>query len=254
MRKKGIESPDGLNINRGCGSTHPEQLARFVRDNRLDVGFAFDGDADRCIAVDERGEIVNGDHMLYLLAAEMKRRGELSGNAVVATVMSNLGLRRALATEGIGYEETQVGDRFVYEHMQEGGFAIGGEQSGHIILSKYATTGDGILTAIKVMEAMISAKQPLSALAAPMRMLPQALGNLRVKDKETAVSHPRVQEKIAQIKKALDEEGRILLRKSGTEPLVRVMVEGPSEEICNRYVACVRALMEELHLLEDQHE
>lgn len=244
-------TPDGLNINRGCGSTHPEQLARFVRDNRLDVGFAFDGDADRCIAVDERGEIVNGDHMLYLLAAEMKRRGELSGNAVVATVMSNLGLRRALTTEGIGYEETQVGDRFVYERMQEGGFAIGGEQSGHIILGKYATTGDGILTAIKVMEAMISTKLPLSALAAPMQMLPQALGNLRVKDKEAAVSHPRVQEKITEIKKALGEDGRILLRKSGTEPLVRVMAEGPSEELCRRYVGEVSALLKELDLLED---
>ena len=201
------DKPDGVNINRGCGSTHPEALARFVRENRLDVGFAFDGDCDRCIAVDERGEIVNGDHMLYLLAAEMKRRGELSGNAVVATVMSNLGLRRALSEAGIGYEETQVGDRYVYERMQEGGFAIGGEQSGHVILGKYATTGDGILTAIKVMEAMISAKMPLSALAAPMRMLPQALGNLRVRDKGAALSHPRVLALRLKLKRSLASEG-----------------------------------------------
>ena len=244
-------SPDGLNINRGCGSTHPEALSRFVRENRLDAGFAFDGDSDRCIAVDESGALVNGDHILYLLAVEMKRRGELRGNAVVATVMSNLGLRQALAREGIGYEETQVGDRFVYERMQEGGFAIGGEQSGHIILSKYATTGDGILTAIKIMEAMISSKMPLSSLAAPMKMLPQALCNLRVRDKEAAVSHPHVKEAFEKIEGALMGSGRILLRKSGTEPLVRVMVEATEQQICDRYVKEVASLFRTLGLTED---
>lgn len=244
-------SPDGLNINRGCGSTHPEALSRFVRENRLDAGFAFDGDSDRCIAVDESGTLVNGDHILYLLAVEMKRRGELRGNAVVATVMSNLGLRQALAREGIAYEETQVGDRFVYERMQEGGYAIGGEQSGHIILSKYATTGDGILTAIKVMEAMISSKMPLSALAAPMKMLPQSLCNLRVRDKDAAVSHPRVKEMLEKIEGALMGSGRILLRKSGTEPLVRVMVEAPEQPICDRYVKEVASLFRTLKLTED---
>lgn len=244
-------SPDGLNINRGCGSTHPEALSRFVRENRLDAGFAFDGDSDRCIAVDESGALINGDHILYLLATEMKRRGELRGNAVVATVMSNLGLRQALAREGIGYEETQVGDRFVYERMQEGGLAIGGEQSGHIILSKYATTGDGILTAIKIMEAMISSKMPLSSLAAPMKMLPQALCNLRVRDKEAAVSHPHVKEAFEKIEGALMGSGRILLRKSGTEPLVRVMVEATEQQICDRYVKEVASLFRTLGLTED---
>ncbi len=248
------DAPDGLNINRDCGSTHPEQLARFVRENRLDVGFAFDGDADRCIAVDERGEIVNGDHMLYLLAAEMKRRGELTGDAVVATVMSNLGLRRALAAAGIGYEETKVGDRYVYERMQSGGFSLGGEQSGHIILGKYATTGDGILTAVKVMETMISAKAPLSVLAAPMKMLPQALANLRVRDKDEALSHPCIKEEVAKIENELAGRGRILLRKSGTEPVLRIMVEAPCEEDCRRRVGRVAALMKELGLTEEEKE
>lgn len=244
-------SPDGLNINRDCGATHPEALSRFVRENHLDVGFAFDGDADRCIAVDEEGRIVNGDHILYLLATELKRRGELSKDAVVATVMSNLGLRLALERVGIGYEETQVGDRYVYERMQQGGFALGGEQSGHIILSKYATTGDGVLTAIKVMETMIETKLPLSALAAPMEMLPQALCNLRVPDQEAAVSHPRVKKAMQDIAAALAGRGRILLRKSGTEPVVRIMAEAPSEEECRAYVEEIAALLRELCPLEE---
>ena len=238
-------SPDGLNINRGAGSTHMEALAAFVRENRLDIGFAFDGDADRCLAVDENGEIANGDHILYILATQMKKKGELSNNTVVTTVMSNLGLYRALDRADIAYTQTQVGDRYVYECMQKNENCIGGEQSGHIILSKYATTGDGILTAIKVMEAVIAEKTPLGKLKEPIKMFPQALLNIPVTDKRRAVSNPRVQARLAEIERALGKEGRILLRESGTEPVVRVMVEADTQAVCDRYTGELARLIRE---------
>ena len=238
-------SPDGLNINRNAGSTHMEGLVRHVRENRLDVGFAFDGDADRCLAVDENGEVVNGDHILYILGSQLKKSGELTNNTVVTTVMSNMGLYRALREAGIGYVQTSVGDRYVYENMVETGNCIGGEQSGHIILSKYATTGDGILTAIKLMETMIGTKLPLSKLAEPVKMFPQVLKNLRVADKKAVREDEMVQQTLRQAAEELGESGRILLRESGTEPVVRVMAEAPSERICeekvNRVIDCIRS-------------
>ncbi len=228
-------SPDGLNINRNAGSTHIEVLSSYVKENGLDVGFAFDGDADRCIAVDERGEVINGDHILYVLAMQLKKSGELVNNTVVTTVMSNMGLYRALKNANIRYEQTTVGDRYVYENMQHTGNCVGGEQSGHIILSKYATTGDGILTAIKVMEAVVGEKLPLSKLAEAVQMLPQVTRNIRVADKDAVVLHPAIKETIADIERRLGDGGRILLRKSGTEPLIRVMVEAATEEECKEY-------------------
>ncbi|MBO5294430.1 MAG: phosphoglucosamine mutase [Clostridia bacterium] len=224
--------PDGLNINRDAGSTHIEGLCKFVRENRLDIGFAFDGDADRCIAVDENGQVVNGDHILYVLAQYLKQRGALENNTVVTTIMSNLGLYRALDEAGILYEQTTVGDRFIYENMQQNGHCLGGEQSGHIILSKFATTGDGILTAIKVMEAVISSKLTLSKLAEPVRMLPQVTKNVRVADKAAVRENAAVQKSLAAVAERLGNTGRVLLRESGTEPVVRVMVEAPTEGIC----------------------
>ena len=229
-------SPDGLNINRGVGSTHIESLARYVRENRLDVGFAFDGDADRCIAVDENGAVVNGDHIIYLLGTQLKRNGELVNNTVVTTVMSNLGLYHALDEEGIAYVQTKVGDRFVYENMQETGNCIGGEQSGHIILKKYATTGDGVLTAIKVMETMIDRKLPLSKLVSPVQMLPQVMKNLRVADKRAVREDEAIKAAVAQVSEALGNTGRILVRESGTEPVIRVMVEAPTVQVCETCV------------------
>lgn len=229
-------SPDGLNINRGVGSTHIESLARYVRENRLDVGFAFDGDADRCIAVDENGAVVNGDHIIYLLGTQLKRNGELVNNTVVTTVMSNLGLYHALDEEGIAYVQTKVGDRFVYENMQETGNCIGGEQSGHIILKKYATTGDGVLTAIKVMETMIDRKLPLSKLVSPVQMLPQVMKNLRVADKRAVREDEAVKAAVAQVSEELGNTGRILVRESGTEPVIRVMVEAPTVQVCETCV------------------
>ncbi len=237
--------PDGTNINNGVGSTHIEAMAALVKEEGLDVGFAFDGDADRCIAVDERGEIVNGDHILYILAKGMIRRGELKGNTVVTTVMSNLGLYRAFDNAGISYEKTKVGDRYVYECMQECGYTLGGEQSGHIILSKYATTGDGILTAIMIMEAMIDAKMPLSKLAEPVKILPQVLINIRLSDK-AVINHPEVLAAKAECEKALEGKGRLLLRESGTEPLVRVMVEADTEELCGHYAESIASVIRRL--------
>ena len=225
-------SPDGLNVNRGAGSTHIESLAELVQTRRLDVGFAFDGDADRCIAVDENGQIVNGDHILFILAKHLRAQNELTNQTVVTTVMSNLGLYRALDAEGIAYEQTAVGDRFIWENMKENHHALGGEQSGHIILSKYATTGDGILTAIALMDAMIESRIPLSKLAHPVRMLPQVTVNVRVRDKAYAKSHPSVQNAVSEARERLGSEGRILLRESGTEPVLRVMVEAPCETMC----------------------
>ena len=228
-------SPDGLNINNNAGSTHIEVLQAYVRENSLDVGFAFDGDADRCIAVDENGSVVNGDHILYVLSQHLKKNSALVHNTVVTTIMSNLGLYRALDEAGIRYEQTTVGDRYVYENMQQNGYCIGGEQSGHIILSKYATTGDGILTAIKIMEAMISAKLPLSKLTEPVKMLPQVTKNIRVADKKAVRENAAVAESVSSVVERLGRTGRVLLRESGTEPVIRVMVEAPTKEICDAY-------------------
>ncbi len=237
-------TPDGLNINENIGSTHIETLAKFVRENHLDIGFAFDGDADRCLAVDEMGNIVCGDHILYLLGESMRRRGELYRETVVTTIMSNLGLYQAFDKAGIAYEQTSVGDRYVYENMRENGYTLGGEQSGHIILSKYATTGDGILTAIKIMEAVISSKLPLSKLAAPVTMLPQVMKNVRVANKKEAKENEAVKSAVEAVKEKLSGIGRILVRESGTEPVIRVMVEAPTKEICERSVREVIDVME----------
>ena len=233
------DEPDGININEGVGSTHIENLSKIVKEKGLDIGFAFDGDADRCIAVDENGEVINGDHIIYVLGTAMKKRGELKNNTVVTTIMSNLGLYRALDAVGINYEKTTVGDRYVYENMRENGHVLGAEQSGHVIMSKYATTGDGILTAIKIMEAVIEAKAPLSKLASPVKMLPQVTINVRVKSKAGVTEREAVKKKYLEAEKALLDKGRILLRESGTEPVIRVMVEADSEEICRKYAESV---------------
>lgn len=229
-------TPDGININRNCGSTHIEALQKLVKDNGLDVGFAFDGDADRCLCVDEHGNVVDGDLIIYIYGRYLKERGKLIGNKVVTTIMSNFGLYKALDAVGIGYEKTSVGDKYVYENMNANGYRIGGEQSGHIIFRKYATTGDGILTAIKMMEVMLEKKMTLSELAAPVTIYPQVLKNIRVKDKPEAKSDPEVQAEISRIELELGETGRILVRESGTEPVLRVMVEAPQKDICEAYV------------------
>ena len=222
--------PDGENINKGCGSTHIENLRRLVNDNKLDVGFAFDGDADRCIAVDERGQVVNGDRIMYIYAKYMNMRGKMGDTHVVTTVMSNMGLYRALDELGIGYEQTAVGDRFVYERMRERGDLIGGEESGHIIFRKYATTGDGLLTAIKVMQAMLAQKRKLSELHADLPVYPQVLVNVRVDDKQAALDDANVQAAKRAAEEKLGGDGRVLLRKSGTEPVIRVMSEAATRE------------------------
>ena len=228
--------PNGLNINLDCGSTHIEGLQRFVKGNKLDVGFAFDGDADRCFAVDENGNVVTGDHILYLYGLYMKERGKLRNNKIVTTVMSNFGLYKALDAVGIEYEQTKVGDKYVYENMVQNGHRIGGEQSGHITFTKYATTGDGILTAIKVMEAMLAKNKPLSELAAPCKFYPQVLENVRVHSKPEAQNDPDVQAAVEEVKAQLGTRGRILVRESGTEPVIRVMVESTTEEECRECV------------------
>lgn len=243
-------SPNGLNINHEAGSTHIDQLCKHVKENNLDIGFAFDGDADRCIAVDEKGEIANGDHILYILGNYYKNRGSLANNTIVTTIMSNLGLYRALDDAGIAYEQTTVGDRFVYENMQANGHQIGGEQSGHIILSKYATTGDGILTAIKVMEAVIESKLTLSKLKAPVMMLPQVIKNIRVDNKQAVKENLAVQKEVEAVRSYLGSKGRILLRESGTEPLIRIMVEAVSEEECNTCVDRVADVIREEGLVK----
>ena len=227
--------PDGLNINVNCGSTHVEGLKRLVTEHHLDVGFAFDGDADRCIAVDETGREVSGDHILYILGKAMWEQGSLTGNTVVTTIMSNMGLYAALAEAGMDFVQTTVGDRFVYENMTANGYVLGGEQSGHIILRKYATTGDGLLTAIMVMERMVESKLPLSKLAEPVVMYPQITKNLRVTDKEAVLNHPAVCAKLAECNARLGRDGRMLLRSSGTEPVVRIMVEAADEAACEAF-------------------
>ena len=226
------DTPNGVNINEGVGSTHVEALRDFVVREGLDVGFAFDGDADRCIAVDEHGCEVNGDHILYVLGKHLASQNALVNNTVVTTIMSNMGLYKALDEAGIGYVQTTVGDRFVYENMVQNGHALGGEQSGHIILKKYATTGDGILTAIMLMEVIAKTKLPLSKLSSPVVMYPQVCVNVRVLDKDGVLGHPQVQAKWQEITQRLHGQGRILLRKSGTEPVVRVMVEADSRDVC----------------------
>ena len=225
-------NPDGTNINLNAGSTHIEGLQRYVVENKMDVGFAYDGDADRCLAVDENGKLVDGDQIMYLYACYMKERGKLGTNKVVTTVMSNFGLYKALEKAGIGYEKTAVGDKYVYENMVQNGHRIGGEQSGHIIFTKYARTGDGILTSLKIMEAMLAKKLPLSKLAEPVTIYPQVLINVRVKDKKAAQADADVQAAVDAVAAELGNTGRILVRESGTEPLVRVMVEAPDQELC----------------------
>ena len=228
--------PDGTNINMDCGSTHIEHLQQLVRDKKLDVGFAYDGDADRCLAVDEKGNVITGDHILYIYGLYMKERGKLLNNTIVTTVMSNFGLYKALDKVGIGYEKTKVGDKYVYENMVQNGHRIGGEQSGHIIFSKYETTGDGILTSLKLMEVMLAKRKPMSELAAPVQFYPQVLKNVRVKSKPDAQNDPDVQAAVKRVAEALGDEGRILVRESGTEPVIRVMVEAGSDAICQKYV------------------
>lgn len=225
-------NPDGTNINLNAGSTHIEGLQRYVVENKMDVGFAYDGDADRCLAVDENGKLVDGDQIMYLYACYMKERGKLVTNKVVTTVMSNFGLYKALEKAGIGYEKTAVGDKYVYENMVQNGHRIGGEQSGHIIFTKYARTGDGILTSLKIMEAMLAKKLPLSKLAEPVTIYPQVLINVRVKDKKATQADADVQAAVDAVAAELGNTGRILVRESGTEPLVRVMVEAPDQELC----------------------
>ena len=229
-------APDGTNINANCGSTHIEGLQDLVRREHLDVGFAFDGDADRCLCVDEKGEVITGDHILYIYGCYMKDRDKLVGNKVVTTVMSNFGLYKAFDAVGIEYEKTKVGDKYVYECMSENGYRIGGEQSGHIIFSKYATTGDGIITALKMMEVMLAKKKTLSELAAPLVIYPQVLKNIRVTDKTQAQDDADVKAAVEAVANALGADGRILVRESGTEPVVRVMVEAGSTEECEKYL------------------
>ena len=228
--------PDGTNINRNAGSTHIEHLQQYVLNNKLDVGFAFDGDADRCLAVDEKGNVVNGDQIIYIYARHMRDRGNLPDNTVVTTIMSNFGLYQALDEAGIKYKKTDVGDRFVSECMRENDHLLGGEQSGHIIFGKYAMTGDGVLTAIKVMQAMIDRDMPLSKLADPCRMYPQVLKNVQVDDKDGTLNDPVVQAAVKAAEAKLAGSGRVLLRKSGTEPVLRVMAEAREKMACEEAV------------------
>ena len=235
-------TPDGLNINTNCGSTHIEGLQKYVVENHLDVGFAYDGDADRCLAVDSEGKLVDGDKILYVCGKYMKEQGTLVNNTVVTTVMSNFGLYKAFEREGISYEKTAVGDKYVYENMSQNGHCLGGEQSGHIIFSKHATTGDGILTSLKLMEVILEKNE--------VQIYPQVLKNVRVKDKEAAQADRDVQAEVQKVSDALGDTGRILVRPSGTEPLIRVMVEAPTDEICGKYVAQVVEMIEKKGLAE----
>ena len=237
--------PSGFNINMNAGSTHIEGLQKFVVENGLDVGFAYDGDADRCLCVDEKGNVLTGDHILYICAKYMKERGTLLNNTVVTTVMSNFGLYKAFDELGINYAKTAVGDKYVYEYMMKNNNRIGGEQSGHIIFSKYASTGDGILTSLKMMEVMLAKEQPLSKLAEPLVIFPQVLTNVRVSDKAAAQNDPDVKAAVEKAADALGDSGRILVRESGTEPVVRVMVEASSEELCRKYVESVVDVIKE---------
>ena len=231
--------PDGTNINLNCGSTHIEGLAKYVTDNQLDIGFAYDGDADRCLCVDEKGQIIDGDKIMYIYARYLKEHGELVNNTVVTTIMSNCGLFKALEELNIEYAKTAVGDKNVHDYMAKNNNCIGGEQSGHIIFSQYASTGDGILTSLKIMEVMIAKKTTLSKLAEPVIIYPQVLVNVKVKDKSAAVNDPFVKAATVKAEEILNGNGRILLRESGTEPVVRVMAEAESEELCHRCIKIV---------------
>ena len=228
--------PDGTNINTNCGSTHIDVLQAFVKEKKLDVGFAYDGDADRCLAVDENGNVVDGDLILYVCGKYLKEQGRLNGDTIVTTVMSNLGLYKACDKVGLKYEKTAVGDKYVYENMLQNNYSLGGEQSGHIIFSKYATTGDGILTSLLLMEVMLEKKQLLSTLTEEVKIFPQFLKNVRVADKKTARENPAVIAAVENVAKELGDDGRILVRESGTEPLIRVMVEAATDELCAKYV------------------
>lgn len=236
-------NPDGVNINTNCGSTHIEGLQKYVVENGLDVGFAYDGDADRCLAVDGEGNLVDGDKIMYICGKYMKEQGSLVNNTVVTTIMSNFGLYKALEREGISFEKTAVGDKYVYENMSQNGHCLGGEQSGHIIFSKHATTGDGILTSLKIMEVMLEKKESLKKLADEVEIYPQVLKNVRVHDKKTAQDDPDVQAEVQKVSDALGDTGRILLRQSGTEPVVRVMVEAETDAVCEKYVDQVIEVM-----------
>lgn len=228
--------PDGININTNCGSTHIEVLQAYVKEKKLDVGFAYDGDADRCIAVDENGNVVDGDLILYVCGKYLMEQGKLEGNTIVTTVMSNLGLYKACDKIGMKYEQTAVGDKYVYENMLENGYILGGEQSGHIIFSKHARTGDGILTSLMIMEVLMEKKTSLGRLTEEVKIYPQLLENVRVKDKKTARENPEVVKAVEAVAKELGSDGRILVRESGTEPLIRVMVEAATDEICAEQV------------------
>ena len=247
-------SPDGVNVNRDCGSTHIEGLQQLVREHHLDAGFAFDGDADRCLAVDANGEVINGDKIMYICARFLKEHGQLPDNTVVTTVMSNFGLYKALDDLGIRYEKTAVGDRYVYENMKEFDHRIGGEQSGHIIFRSYAHSGDGLITALMLMGVMIETQLPLSVLAAGCTMYPQVLKNVTVDDKDATLADPAVQAAVDQCTADLGDGGRVLLRKSGTEPVLRVMSEAGSYEECEKQVDAIIAAMERSgHLIEVKH-
>ncbi|GAA0278257.1 phosphoglucosamine mutase [Muricomes sp. OA1] len=236
--------PNGTNINTNCGSTHIEILQQYVREKKLDVGFAFDGDADRCIAVDGNGNVVDGDLILYVCGKYLMEQGRLEDNTIVTTVMSNLGLYKACDRVGMNYEQTAVGDKYVYENMLQNGYVLGGEQSGHIIFSKHARTGDGVLTSLMIMEVIMEKKQSLAKLCEDVKIYPQLLKNVRVTDKKTARENPAVQKAVEEVTAALGSEGRILVRESGTEPVIRVMVEAATDEICEKHVNQVIQVME----------
>ena len=241
--------PDGTNINTNCGSTHINVLQEYVKENGLDVGFAYDGDADRCIAVDENGNVVDGDLILYVCGKYMKEHGQLKDDTIVTTIMSNLGLYKACDKIGMKYEKTQVGDKYVYENMVKNGFMLGGEQSGHIIFSKHATTGDGILTSLMLMEVIMETKQSLGQLTEEVKIYPQLLKNVHVADKKTARENPEVVKAVDAVAEALGDDGRILVRESGTEPVIRVMVEAATDELCEKYVTQVIDVIEKEGLI-----
>lgn len=235
--------PDGTNINRDCGSTHIGALQAFVKERGLDIGFAYDGDADRCLAVDEHGNVVDGDRILYICGKYMKEIGQLKDDMIVTTIMSNTGLYKACDKAGLNYQKTKVGDKYVFENMMEHGYRLGGEQSGHIIFSKHATTGDGILTSLKIMEVLLEKKATLGTLASEVKIYPQLLENLRVTDKQAVLTHASVTAAIREVEEALGNDGRILVRESGTEPVLRVMVEATTQELCRQYVSKVIDVM-----------
>lgn len=237
--------PDGTNINMNCGSTHIEVLQQFVKEKQLDIGFAYDGDADRCLCVDEKGNVVDGDLILYVAGVYLKQNGELDNNTVVTTIMSNLGLYKAFDAIGINYEKTDVGDKYVYECMRNNDYRLGGEQSGHIIFSKYATTGDGILTSIKLMEVMLTSKKKMSELTSPVTIYPQCLKNVKVASKPEARVDEDVQAIVAKVGEELGNDGRIILRESGTEPVIRVMVEAKTDALAEECVDRVIAVIKE---------